>query len=69
MDSEDVSRETFLRSVCGEMLHPNTGKYFTLARAAATEYSPGALEIFPAPSLKKLSRNAELLVALKPRSA
>jgi hypothetical protein len=29
MDSEDVSRETSLHSVCGEMLHPVAVKLFT----------------------------------------
>jgi hypothetical protein len=36
MEGENVSRETFLRSVCGEILHPTAGKYFTLADAGAT---------------------------------
>ena len=38
MDSEDVSRETSLRSVCGEILHPAARKNFTLALAPTTEY-------------------------------
>jgi hypothetical protein len=43
MDSENVSRETSLPSVCGEILHPGAGKDFTLARPLTTEYSVGPL--------------------------
>jgi hypothetical protein len=32
MDSEDVSRETSSLSICGEILHPMRGNYFSLAR-------------------------------------
>jgi hypothetical protein len=33
MDGEDVSRETSLRSVCGEIVHPVRGKISPLRRA------------------------------------
>jgi hypothetical protein len=55
MDSEDVSRETSLRSVCGEILHPVLGGKISPLRSGQR------LSIAPGP----LSRPGTLLL-LKP---
>jgi hypothetical protein len=43
MDGENVSRETSLPSVCGEILHPAVVKNFTLVLTARIEYSADPL--------------------------